>query len=79
MDQFTRRGRVEVLFIHHHFEILAGKWQTSGQRLINHHAHAVPIAGSGDRKLGPLLRRHVIGRTGERNAVVKFLALDFRD
>src|SRR6266446_1646077 len=77
--KIARRRRIKVLLVHHYFKKLACKRQPGSKRLVEHHAYAVPIAGAGNGKLSALLRRHVIGRAGQGDAFVKFLAFDFGD
>ena len=60
--QLTGRRGVEPLLVHHDFERAAQERQPPGQRLVEHHAHAVPVAGLRDLHTRRLLRRHVGGR-----------------
>ncbi len=57
------------LLAHHDFEKFAFERQPSSQRLIQHHADAVPIAGFRDRHLRPLLGGHVIRRARQERLV----------
>ena len=61
--QLAGRWRVEPLFVHHDFYRAAQERQPPGQRLVEHHTHAVPVAGRRDLHARRLLRRHVGGRS----------------
>ena len=57
--QLARGGRLEPLLVHQHFEGPAQERRAAGERLVEHRADAVPVAGRRDGQSGRLLRRHV--------------------
>ena len=86
--EVVRHGRVELFgrrgvghpLLHHHVERTARERQPAGERPIEHHAHAVPVAGRRDRLAGRLLGGHVRRRAhdvavGRRMVVLPALQL----
>ena len=57
------------MLAHHDFEKFAFERQPSGQRLIQHHSDAIPIAGFRDGRLRSLFGSHVIRRARQQRLV----------
>ncbi|MCY1008834.1 hypothetical protein OV079_25410 [Nannocystis pusilla] len=55
----ARRGRLLALLGEEDLRVAAGERQLAGERLVEHHADGVPVAGRGRELAGALLRRHV--------------------
>ena len=49
--------------------VLAGERRLAGQQMIERRAHRVDVGPGVDAPAGPLLRRHVVGRSQERTGV----------
>ena len=64
-DELFRRYRVLGLLLLQHFDEAAADRPAASQRLVEEHAHRVPVAGLGQPRAGGLLRRHVGWRASQ--------------
>ena len=60
-NQLTRGARLELLFVPQDLKGRSEERSAAGERLVEHRADAVPVAGRGDWPFGRLLRGHVGG------------------
>jgi hypothetical protein len=54
------RHRLDLLLVDEDLQEVAAERHPSGQRLVQHRAHRVPVGGGGDADAGGLLGRHVV-------------------
>ena len=59
---------IEALLRHEHVKRTPDERKSAGERLVQNHANAVPVAGRSDRATGCLLGRHVSGSAEEVGA-----------